>query len=123
MWDDDEPLPGAGGPAAWGLAGLLIGCTLLLSACTLMVFNVILFLSGLNNIPLDLARPAAMVATGGVAALGVLALVFGVRGWAGAARRGESAAFGVAGTAAAAVGLIAWLVAGVDLLAVLGVFR
>jgi hypothetical protein len=123
--DDDFVPPESRFPPgpAWGLAALLIGCTLLLSACVLMVFNVLLFRGGLGGIPLALARPAAVVAVSGVALLGLCAVVFGFRGWSGAVRGGESPAFGVAGSAAAVVGLIAWLVAGADLLAILGLFK
>jgi hypothetical protein len=108
--------------SGWGLAGLLIGCTLLMSACVLMVFNILLFRGGLRGIPLDAARAAAVGAVAGVALLGVCAVVFGLRGWS-AVKRGESVALGVAGTFAGLVGLVAWLVAGGDLLLVLGVFN
>lgn len=101
-----------------GLAGLLIGCTLLVSACALMVFNVLLFRGGLRGIPIDLARVGAIVGVFGVALLGVLAVVCGVRSWGGA-RRGESALLGAAATAAGVVGLVAWLVAGIDLVMIL----
>lgn len=123
--DEDYPFPDRGSVvgSGWGLAGLLIGCALLPSACALMAFNVLLFRGGLRGIPLDVARPAAVAGVLGVLLLGLCAIGFGVRGWAGAGRRGESAALGVAGTAAAAVGFVAWGIAGVNLLAVLGVVR
>jgi len=108
---------------AAGLAGLLIGCTLLVSACALMVFNVILFSLGMRNIPRDLAQLGALLGAVGVAALGVFAVVSGVRGWSAANRDGEPNALGVAGTLAALVGLVAWLIAAIDMLAVVGLFR
>lgn len=123
---DDDFLPERGRSSlgsAWGLAALLIGCTLLVSACVLMVFNILLFRGGLMGIPLDLARPAGLGAVLGVAAFGASSVWFGLRGWSESGRRGESQAFGVAGTGASLVGLVAWLVAGVDLLAILGLFR
>jgi hypothetical protein len=109
--------PGVG----WGLAGLLIGCTLLVSACALMVFNVLLFRTGFRGIPVDWAQLGAVIGTGGVALLGIFAVWCGTRGWSSATQRGETAAFGVAGTISAAVGLVAWLIAGIDLLAILKV--
>jgi hypothetical protein len=125
MSEDDfhPPIGGfVGLDAAWGLAGLLIGCALLVSSCTLMVFNIVLFRGGLAGVPLDIARPAAVVGVIAVAGLGAAATGFGVRGWAGAVRRGESAALGVAGSMTGLVGLVAWFIAGGDLLAVLGLF-
>jgi hypothetical protein len=128
MSDDDYEPPSSSAVSlsagtSWGLAALLIGCTLLISACALMVFNVILFQGGLFGIPRDLARLGGTIGVIGVAVLGLLAVIFGVRGWVAAARRGESVAFGVAGTLAAVVGFVAWAIAGIDLLAILGVLR
>jgi hypothetical protein len=124
--EDDYGVPTSGSVSlspgtGWGLAGLLIGCTLLVSSCVLMVFNELLFARGLQGIPMDLAHAGAVIGVAGVAVLGVLAVVSGARGWAAASRREESVALGVAGTAAGLVGLVAWLIAGIDLLAILGV--
>jgi len=104
--------------AGWGLSALLIGCALLLSACTLMVFNVILFHGGLRGIPIELAHYAGIIGTAGVAILGLVSIGFGIRGW-----QSGAAGFGVAGTVASLVGLVAWLIASGDLLAILGVFK
>ena len=128
MTEDEYAIPGPGSvslsPAVgWGLAGLLIGCTLLLSACVLMVFNVLLFMRGMRGVPRDLAQVGGVIGVGGVALLGVLAVIFGYRGWSAASRREESGALGVAGCAAGAVGLVAWLIAGIDLLATLDVLK
>jgi len=127
MGEDDYGIPASGSVSlspgtGWGLAGLLIGCTLLVSSCALMVFNVLLFSRGLWGIPRDLAQIGGVIGVAGVAALGVLAVAAGARGWSAAARRDESVALGVAGTAAGLVGLVGWLIAGIDLLAILGVF-
>ncbi len=100
----------------WGLASLMIGCTLLPSACVLLAFNVVLFRTGFSNIPIGLAQAGAILGTAGVAALGIASVVFGVKSWSAAYARRESPAFGVAGTLASVVGLVAWLIAGIDLL-------
>jgi hypothetical protein len=123
MTDDDFLPPSAtqialSPSAGAGIAGLLIGCTLLVSACMLMVFNVILHTRGLLGVPRDLAQVGGFIGTGVVALLGVFAVVLGIRSW-GAARKGESRALGIGATAASAVGLIAWLVAGIDLMMIL----
>jgi hypothetical protein len=102
-----------------GLAGLLIGCTLLISACALMVFNVLLFIQGMRGVPRDLAQVGGVIGTAGVAFLGLCGIVFAARGWAAANRSGESSALGVAGTLTATVGLVAWLIASVDLIFIL----
>jgi hypothetical protein len=124
--EDDYGVPTSGSVSlspgtGWGLAGLLIGCTLLVSSCALMAFNVLLFSRGFRGIPRDLAQIGGVIGVTGVAVLGVLAVVFGARGWAAASRREESVALGVAGTAAGVVGLVAWLIAGINLLAILDV--
>lgn len=124
MSEDDYLPPSATTPlslspgTAAGLSGLLIGCTLLMSACVLMVFNVILFSRGLRGVPIGLAQLGGVLGVAGVALLGVLAVGFGLRSW-GSAGRGESGVLGAAATAAGAVGLVAWLIAGIDLLFIL----
>ena len=86
-----------------------------------MVFNVMPFWRGLRGIPKDWAQFGGIIGVAGVAALGILSVVFGIRGWNAAAHRGESTALGVSGTLASIVGLIGWLITGIDLLAILGV--
>lgn len=109
------------GGVAWGLAALLVGCALLMSACLMMVFNVILFSIGFRGIPKQLAQIGGVVGMSSVALLGLCAIWWGYRGWSAAVRKQESTAFGVAGTVAAVIGLVAWLIAAIDLLAILGV--
>jgi hypothetical protein len=105
--------------ASAGLASLIIGCTLLVAACIMMAFNVILFTRGLRGIPYGLALFAAVLGVVSVAAVGVVAVALGLRGWGFATRTRESAALTVAGSAAAAGGLIGWLIAGINLLIIL----
>jgi hypothetical protein len=88
-----------------------------------MVFNIELFSRGLHGIPRGAAQFGGVLGVAGVALFGLFAVVLGTRGWVAASKRGESTALGIAGTAAAFVGFVEWMIAGVDLLAVLGVIR
>ncbi len=123
MTDDDYTPPAAplslSASAGGGIAGLMLGCTLLVSACVLMVFNVLLFSRGLRGLPIELAQIGGLIGTGGVAALGAFAVTLGARSWGAANRSGESAALGAAATAASVVGLVGWLIAGIDLMMIL----
>jgi hypothetical protein len=101
-----------------GLAGLLIGCTLIVSACVLMVFNVLLFSRGFGGVPIGLAQFGGVIGVPSVALIGVLAVGFGFKSW-GSVRSGESGVLGAAATAASGAGLVAWLVAGINLLIIL----
>jgi hypothetical protein len=108
-----------------GLAGLVIGCTLLVSACVLMAFNVLLFVhffAGRRGLPIGLALVGATIGLSGVAVLGVVAFVLGIRSWS-SARAGEARALGVAATLAGLVGLIAWLIASINLMVILLSYR
>jgi FtsH-binding integral membrane protein len=121
--EDDLPRervrPQAVSAQSGGIVALVLGCTLLLAACILMVFNVLLFTSGLFGIPIEIAQIGALIGTMGVAVLGIAGISFGVRGWLAASRQQEPTAFGAAGTMAAIVGLIAWLIASTDLMLIL----
>jgi hypothetical protein len=124
--DDEYPFPetnqfSLSPGAAWGLGALLIGCSLLISACVLMVFNVILFNIGFRGIPKELAQIGGSIGAVSVSILGICSVWWGYRGWSAAVRREESTALGVAGTVAAVFGLVAWLIAALDLLAILQV--
>ena len=99
MLDEDSPLPDRHplpSEWGWGLAGLLIGCTHRLSACTMMVFNVLLFRGGLFGIPLGLAHAVAVMAVLGLSILGAFAVGISLRGWRGANAKGESPALAFA---------------------------
>jgi hypothetical protein len=101
-----------------GLAALMIGCTLLISACVLMAFNVVLFRGGLGGIPRGLALFGAVLGVGSVALMGLVGVVLGLRGWS-ATQTGESRALGVGGTATASGGFVGWMIAGINLLIIL----
>jgi hypothetical protein len=123
MNDDDYYPPSANqvslSPCAGaGVASLAIGCTMLASACVMMAVNVVLFRGGLWGVPIPLALIGTVIGIGSIAALGAFATVLGIRGW-NAAREGESKAPAVAGTFAAAGGLVAWIIAGTNLFMIL----
>jgi hypothetical protein len=113
------PLPGFTGAAQWGLASVLVGCTLLVAACVLLVFNVLLFRAGPAGIQIGLAFAGALLGALAVSALGLASLLFGVRGVQQAYAEGSSPALAVAGLGASLAGLAAWLIAAIDLIAIL----
>lgn len=117
--DVRAPQAGFTSAAQWGLASLLLGCTLLLAACVTLVFNVVLFRGGPDGIPTGVALAGGLIGALVVSALGVAAVVFGILAWQRAYAERSSPALGVAGTFAGAVGLVAWLIAAIDLIAVL----
>jgi hypothetical protein len=111
--DDDEYRPGPPASArnadlARGLGALLVGLALLISACVLEVFNVVLFRTGFGGIPRDLATLGGFVGCGAVALLGLFAVVQGAR-----------ARFGALAPLAAGVDLVAWLIASINLMMIL----
>ena len=121
MVDSDTPTPvsGFGSAAQWGLASLLIGCTLLMASWTTMVFNALRARGGLpEGIPPSLAFAGILIGVVVVAALGVASLVFGIRGWQQARSDQLSPALGIAGVAASVTGLLLWLMAGISLIIV-----
>jgi hypothetical protein len=104
-----------------GLAGLLIGCTLLVSACVLMTFNILLhshFSHGLHGIPIGLSLVGAAIGLPSVTLLGVFGFVMGIRSWS-AVPRGEAGALGAAATFAGFVGMAAWVIAATNLVMIL----
>lgn len=111
--DDDEfrpnaPLSARNADLARGLAALLIGLALFLGACVLEVFNVLLFRGGMGGIPRDLATIGGFVGCGAVALLGLFAVV-----------RAFRTGFGALAPLAAGVGLVAWLIASINLMMIL----
>jgi hypothetical protein len=111
--------PGFTSAAQWGLASLLIGCTLVVAGCVTLVFNVLLFRSGPAGIPTGLAFAGGLIGALAVSALGVASLVFGLLGWQRAYADRSSPALGVAGTGASIAGLVTWLIATIDLIVIL----
>jgi hypothetical protein len=127
-WDADAhaaqadirtPNTGFTNAAQWGLASLFIGCTLLLAACIILVFNVLLFRGGPAGIPVGLAFMGGLIGTAGLSALGLASFMFGVYGWRQAHMIGSSPALAVAGVFVSLAGLMAWLIAAIDLLMIL----
>lgn len=122
---EDDYLPPGSATGVWpsraagaGLVALAVGCALLVSACVMMCFNVLLFRGGLGGIPRGLGLFAAFLGVGSVALMGLVAVISGARGWA-AVGEDEPKALSAGGTAAAAGGLVAWLIAGTNLLIIL----
>jgi drug/metabolite transporter (DMT)-like permease len=127
-WDIDSQSnqgDGRGGFTAavqWGLASLLIGCTLLVAACVTLVFNTVLFRGGPAGIPTALAFAGGLIGALVVTALGVASLVFGIWSWQEAHAERSSSGLGVAGMTVSFVGSIAWLISAIDLIMVLHSF-
>lgn len=90
----------------------MVGLALLVSACVLEVFNVLLFRGGLRGIPRDPSIVGGFVGCGGVALLGAFAVVQGLRA------SGQSG-FGALAPLAAGAGLVAWLIASINLMMIL----
>jgi hypothetical protein len=111
-----------GDAAQWGLASLLIGGVLILASCITLVFNVLLWRTGPAGIPIGLAYAGGIIGTVVVLALGIVGIVFGVRGWLRASSDRACAALPVAGTLTSLVGVVTWLVAAIDLLMILHTF-
>ncbi|MFO0969500.1 MAG: hypothetical protein U0793_28415 [Gemmataceae bacterium] len=106
----------------WGLAALAIGCTTIIASFVALVFNVALFRGGPAGIPVTLAFAAGLIGVIAGFLLAVFSIIFGIRGWLHAAAERSTPALAVAGTLASATGLIFWIIAGVDLIMVLGGF-
>jgi hypothetical protein len=123
--DSDLRVSGTGftSAAQWGLASLLIGCTLLVAACGVLVFNVLLFRTGPAGIPVSLALAGGLIGSLVVTALGAASLMFGMRGWQQASATRSSPALGIAGMTASGAGLVAWLIAAIDLIMILYSFN
>jgi hypothetical protein len=86
--DIRTPNTGFTNAAQWGLASLVIGCTLLLAACIILAFNVLLFRGGPAGIPVGLAFMGGLIGTAALSALGLASFLFGVYGWGQPRRSG-----------------------------------
>jgi hypothetical protein len=113
---------GTASAAQWGLASLLIGCSLLIASCCTLAFNVLLFRGGPAGIDVSLAYAGGLIGVVAVAVLGVASLVFGIVGCQKAYAYRTCPALGLAGLIASAVGLVTWLVAAIDLVMILHMF-
>jgi hypothetical protein len=113
------PFTGFTSAAQWGLASLLIGCTLLVAACVTLVFNILLFRTGRAGIPVAPAFAAGLIGSLAGFALGLASVLFAIWACRQAYAARSSPALGVAGLGASATGLAAWLIAAIDLMAIL----
>src|SRR4051794_5202395 len=77
--DIRTPVPGFSAAVQWGLASLLLGCSLLLASCVTMVVTVMLF-RGVVGIHPRLALTSGLIGVGAVTVLGLASLLFGYRG-------------------------------------------
>src|SRR5262245_42090982 len=111
--DVNTPRTGFTSAEQWGLASLLIGCALLVAACVVLVFNVLLFRGGPAGIPTGLAFAGGLIGTLVVSALGLASLLFGIRASQQAYAAGSSPALGVAGVVTSFAGLLVWLIAAI----------
>jgi hypothetical protein len=121
--DFRAPITGFTSAVQWGLASILIGCTLLVTASVVLVFNVLLFHGGPAGIPTGLALAGGLIAALVVSALGLASLLFGVRGWQEAYASSSSPGLSIAGVGASVVGLVAWMIVAIDLIAILTSFN
>jgi hypothetical protein len=117
--DVRTPITGFTSAVQWGLASVLIGCTVLVTASVVLVFNVLLFHGGPVGIPTGLALAGGLIATLVVSGLGLAGLSFGVRGWQQAYAEGSSPGLSIAGVGASVTALAAWLIVAIDLVAIL----
>jgi hypothetical protein len=105
--------------ATVGLASVIIGCTLLVAACVVLIQNVLLFRGDPEGTPTALALAAGLIGTLIVSALGVARPVFGIHGWRQPCAAGSAPGLPIAGAGVSAAGLVAWLIAAIDLLVIL----
>jgi hypothetical protein len=118
----EQPPQPFGASAQWGLAALLIGGVLIVASCTTLIFNILFWQAGPAGIPMGLAYFGGIIGTMVVLALGIVGVVFGVRGWWLASSEGHCPALPVAGTLASAAGVVAWLIVAIDLIMILHTF-
>jgi hypothetical protein len=112
--------------AEWGLASLLLGAMLSVTALLMLVLNVLLGtmapqIMGPGDVHLATVGACfGVAAVVGVASFGMAAASFGLTS---AIRRRQPAALPLAGIVACALALLLWLVATVDLFMVLDLMR
>lgn len=119
---------GQGDGTNWGLASLLIGCTFILMAPLLLIVSIQMAAYGpatlnMNPTTIDLAATGMYlgIAVGGFVI--VCSIIFGILGIALARSQGRSVALGVAGLFASIFGLVVIVVAVVDLIMVMDMFK
>jgi hypothetical protein len=106
----------------WGLASVLMGSLLFLGSPIMLIFNFLIYQAGpatLSRSDLLLARVASIVVGVSVTGLGAAAVAFGVRAWQAAVAHRQPQGLPLAGLLVSGVGLLLWLMAGCDTLAIL----
>ena len=118
----ERPRQALADAAQWGLAALMIGGTLVVASCALLVFNILFWRTGPAGIPMGLAFMGGVVGTLGILCLGGFGIAAGIRAWSRAASDGTCLALPLAGLLASAAGVVAWLIVAIDLIMILHAF-
>lgn len=114
--------PSATRASEWGLASVLIGCTMVLAAPTTMVFNVLLWHFGPANLDRRLAFAGSIV---GLSAL-LFVCLFGIgAGYVGCTQQKgwRPSPLPMAGFVISLTAFVLWIVVAVDLMAIIESFR
>jgi hypothetical protein len=110
----------AGDAVAWGLASLGLGAVTLLAAPITLIFNVLLWQSGatggIPKVPAILAATVGLLIMLGLAGCGT---VFGLRGRQLDEDLQKPSPLASAGVLVSVAAMILWMIAGIDLLAIL----
>jgi hypothetical protein len=108
--------------AEWGLASLLGGGFLMVTAAVILVLNLIFWNAGptvLSPADMRLALAAALVGVPAMLGLCIASLIVGVRAVQSAATRAQPAGLALVGALISAGALMLWTFAGADLLMIL----
>jgi hypothetical protein len=101
----------------WGLASLVLGGLIVIVAPITLIFNLLLWMGRQQAVPpehMRLAYSGALAALIVVFVLGIVGLVFGVRGLVSAAVRRQPAGLAVGGVIVNAAALLLWLIVSID---------
>jgi hypothetical protein len=108
--------------AQWGLASLLIGALSTLSALTTLIFNVILWQTGLGGLPKTTALVGTLIGLVVVLGLTGFGIAAGVKGRNQAHFDSHPSPLATAGFVTGCAAMILWLMVGIDLLMILAPF-